>query len=67
MQGHIVRYIDSRGFGFIRGADAIERFFHINDFVGGQPAMGVSVEFDIAPATGGRSKGAAVHVRPLSR
>ena len=34
MTGEIVRVDDKKGFGFIRGADGAERFFHVSALVG---------------------------------
>ena len=48
MKGLIIKYIDDRGFGFIKGENEdIERFFHIRDVksVEPQPAQGLPVEF----------------------
>lgn len=46
-QGTIVRYMDEKGFGFIKTPDADDDvFFHHSAFEG-EPREGQSVEFDI--------------------
>ena len=46
MKGRITKYIDDRGFGFIKGSDEIDRFFHIKDVKSElKPEVGNSVEF----------------------
>lgn len=53
--GHIVRLRNDRGFGFVRGNDGREMFFHLRDVRGSrlfnelQPGDAVSFEEDFSP------------------
>jgi len=46
MRGRIVRYNEQKGYGFIRGEDGAERFFHISGVKSFEsPSQGMIVEF----------------------
>ena len=48
MNGRITRYFDNKGYGFIRGTDGEDYFFHISNILSGSPAQGMQVNFTAA-------------------
>ena len=64
--GTIVTYFLTRNFGFIRSdADNHERFFHRTSYSGGEPEVGIKVEFEIGPPTRLGKAPQCVHIKPF--
>lgn len=62
-QGTITRYLDGKGFGFIKSdASDDDIFFHVDAFDGEDPREGQSVEFDLEQSDRGPR---AANVRPV--
>ena len=66
MTGKIKRLMADKGFGFVRGDDGVERFFHRSGFKGDFNSLyeGQSVEFEEQPSEKGPR---ATDVRVTSR
>jgi cold shock CspA family protein len=65
MLGTILKYNESRGFGFIRLASDRRVFFHISNYNGDVvPASGIPVEFDLAPSKKPGKPDMAVRIIP---
>eukprot|EP00665_Eupelagonemidae_sp_cell47_P008957 gene8957-3636_t len=55
LQGTVARWLDDRGFGFIRPADGSDELFvHFSSFGGGSLNEGQTVLYDVEPDVRGR-------------
>jgi len=66
MEGKVIKFLDKKGFGFIRSGQD-DYFFHINSVIRGEnedaPGTGDKVEFEIKENPKGRE---AISVRVIS-
>jgi cold shock CspA family protein len=63
-QGRITYYIPNRHFGFIRGTDGKELFFHVSNYIG-VPALSTNVEFEIGPPIKEGKAPQAINITPI--
>jgi cold shock CspA family protein len=61
--GHIKYYNPERRFGFI-ASPGNEYFFHVSHFAG-EPQLGLSVQFEVAPAIKEGKAPMAIKVKPV--
>jgi cold shock CspA family protein len=63
-QGMVVMYHQSKHWGFVRGNDGTEWFFHLDNCASGfQPRLGTAVEYEIGPPLALGKRDQAVNVR----
>jgi len=64
-EGTIVMYHSTKFWGFVRGNDGGEWFFHLDNCASGfEPQLSASIEFEIGPPISLGKKDQAVNVRP---
>jgi uncharacterized membrane protein YsdA (DUF1294 family)/cold shock CspA family protein len=62
--GHLIRWDDERGFGFIEAQDGRQHFVHISAIghAAGRPRLGDKVTFATAPSKNGRTEATRVRI-----